>query len=212
MPPCEENFSSLPLGRSEIHAQTEGKKQSENKPKDNEEVCVIDKNVPWMTTAVTDLSMQNFVPLDRAYCSENFLMISKFFAVGPSHFVTRDTFDDEEEWRDAILVLFTRTEEDLAVKDVWEMAKLILNAWWIVNACVYVCIYIRDMRARYDMSLWRRSVKEFYLVFFGYTSAVCQGHNFFSFLSCALSQTKRSDFTKKRRNKRAGKYHHVLLL
>lgn len=154
MPPCEENFSSLPLGRSEIHAQTEGKKQSENKPKDNEEVCVIDKNVPWMTTAVTDLSMQNFVPLDRAYCSENFLMISKFFAVGPSHFVTRDTFDDEEEWRDAILVLFTRTEEvnaeeDLAVKDVWEMAKLILNAWWIVNACVYVCIYIRDMRARY---------------------------------------------------------------
>jgi hypothetical protein len=50
-----------------------------------------------MTTAVTDLSMQNFVPLDRAYCSENFLMISKFFAVGPSHFVTRDTFDDEEE-------------------------------------------------------------------------------------------------------------------
>ena len=111
-----------------------------------------------MTTAVTDLSMQNFVPLDRAYCSENFLMISKFFAVGPSHFVTRDTFDDEEEWRDAILVvLFTRTEEvnaeeDRAVKDVWEIAKLILNAWWIVNACVcvYICdIYIRDnMRAR----------------------------------------------------------------
>ena len=159
MPPCEENFffsSSLWVGDTRTNR---GKKHSENKPKDNEDVCVIDKNVPWMTTAVTDLSMQNFVPLDRAYCSENFLMISKFFAVGPSHFVTRDTFDDEEEWRDAILVvLFTRTEEvnaeeDLAVKDVWEIAKLILNAWWIVNACVcvYICdIYIRDnMRERY---------------------------------------------------------------
>ena len=159
MPPREDNFffsSSRSVGDTRTNR---GKKaKSENKPKDNEEVCVIDKNVPWMTTAVTDLSMQNFVPLDRAYCSENFLMISKFFAVGPSHFVTRDTFDDEEEWRDAILVvLFTRTEEvnaeeDLAVKDVWEIAKLILNAWWIVNACVcvYICdIYIRDnMRAR----------------------------------------------------------------
>ena len=160
MPPCEDNFffsSSRSVGDTRTNR---GKKaKSENKPKDNEDVCVIDKNVPWMTTAVTDLSMQNFVPLDRAYCSENFLMISKFFAVGPSHFVTRDTFDDEEEWRDAILVvLFTRTEEvnaeeDLAVKDVWEIAKLILNAWWIVNACVcvYICdIYIRDnMRERY---------------------------------------------------------------
>lgn len=123
-----------------------------------------------MTTAVTDLSMQNFVPLDRAYCSENFLMISRFFADGPSHFVTTET----EEWRDAILVLFVRmeevnAEEDRAVKDVWEIAKLILNAWWIVNACVcvYICeIYIRDnMRARY-VFLWRISERGVLSCFF----------------------------------------------
>lgn len=34
-----------------------------------------------MTTAVTLLSMQKYVPLPRAYCSENFLIISKFFEV-----------------------------------------------------------------------------------------------------------------------------------
>ncbi len=199
MPPREENFffsSSLWVGDTRTNR---GKKQSENKPKDNEEVCVIDKNVPWMTTAVTDLSMQNFVPLDRAYCSENFLMISKFFAVGPSHFVTRDTFDDEEEWRDAILVvLFTRTEEvnaeeDRAVKDVWEIAKLILNAWWIVNACVcvYICeIYIRDnMRARY-VFLWRISERGVLSCFF-VRGRVHVGHFFLFFLTPALFSDKK---------------------
>ena len=50
-----------------------------------------------MTTAVTDLSMQNLVPLDRAYCSENFLIISKFFADGPSHFVTMEEEEEEDE-------------------------------------------------------------------------------------------------------------------
>ena len=199
MPPREENFffsSSLWVGDTRTNR---GKKAIGKQPKDNEEVCVIDKSVPWMTTAVTDLSMQNFVPLDRAYCSENFLMISKFFAVGPSHFVTRDTFDDEEEWRDAILVvLFTRTEEvnaeeDRAVKDVWEIAKLILNAWWIVNACVcvYICeIYIRDnMRVRY-VFLWRISERGVLSCFF-VRGRVHVGHFFLFFLTPALFSDKK---------------------
>ena len=98
-----------------------------------------------MTTAVTDLSMQNLVPLDRAYCSENFLIISKFFADGPSHFVTMEE-EEEDECRDdddVVLVLFTRTDdvnadEDRAVRDVWEMAKLIVYEYVRVSECVRV--------------------------------------------------------------------------
>ena len=35
---------------------------------------------PWITTAVTDLSMQKYVSLPLAYCSENLRITSRFFA------------------------------------------------------------------------------------------------------------------------------------
>ena len=113
--------------------------------KEEKVAMVVWLNVPWMTTAVTDLSMQNLVPLDRAYCSENFLIISKFFADGPSHFVTMEE-EEDDEWRDdedVVLVLFTRTDdmnvdEDRAVRDVWEIAKLIVYEYVRVSVCVRV--------------------------------------------------------------------------
>ena len=68
-----------------------------------------------------------------------------------------------------------------------------------VYVCIYV-IYIYEIICARDVSffLWRLVKEEFYLVWFWYTSVFFFCRLFpFSSLSCSLSLTKRSDFTKK---------------
>lgn len=64
--------------------------------------------------------------------------------------------------------------------------------------CIYV-IYIYEIICASDMSffLWGLVKEAFYLVWFWYTSVIFFCRPLFSSLSCSLSLTKRSDFTKK---------------
>ena len=115
-----------------------------------------------MTTAVTDLSIQNFVPDVFAYCSENFLMISKFFAVGPSALTRKLTLACFwtatllltllEDWIlnevDDPLSVWVRKNDDcvtLVIENIL-ITEYLLSTVFLYYLCIYISIII-DSRA-----------------------------------------------------------------